>query len=242
MEIIQGLENIKRVFNQPVVTIGNFDGVHLGHQRIFERVKEESLRFGGESIVITFEPHPLKILSPTNFVPILTPFKMKMKFIEEIGIKTVLCIRFSLAFSEISPEDFIKKILVERLKVRKIIIGYNYHFGKDQRGDVKTLLEAGKSFNFETEVVDALKIDNIIVSSSKIRELIRNGNIENASRLLGRDYILIGKVIKGSGRGNHIGFPTANIEFQINSPQRGVFTLLRCFGIMKSSTVLPMLV
>lgn len=226
MEIIQGLENIKRSFNRPVVTIGNFDGVHLGHQRIFERVREESLRIGGESIIITFEPHPLKILSPKSFIPILTPFKMKIKFIEETGIKTVLCINFSSAFSEISPQDFIKTILVEKLNVRKVIIGYNYHFGKDQKGDVKTLLEAGKFFNFETEVIEALKIDNTIVSSSKIRELIKNGDIEKASRLLGRNYIIIGKVIKGSGRGMSIGFPTANIEILDQLyPKRGVYAV-----------------
>ncbi len=226
MEIIQGLENIKRSFNRPVVTIGNFDGVHLGHQRIFARVREESSRFGVESIVITFEPHPLKILSPKNFVPTLTPFKMKMKFIEEAGIKTVVCIQFSLAFSEISPQEFIKTILVEKLNVRKIIIGYNYHFGKDQKGDVKTLIEAGKYFNFETEVIEALKIDNTIVSSSKIRELIKNGDIEKASRLLGRNYIIAGKVIKGSGRGVGLGFPTANIEILDQlCPKKGVYAV-----------------
>lgn len=226
MEIIQGLENIKRSFKRPVVTIGNFDGVHLGHQRIFERVKQESLRLGAESIVITFEPHPLKILSPQNFVPILTPFKMKMKFIEEAGIETALCIQFSSSFSKISAQEFIKTILVEKLNIKKIIIGYNYQFGNDKKGDVKTLLEAGRSFNFETEVIEALKIDNIVVSSSKIRELIKNGDIEKASRLLGRDYIIIGKVIKGSGRGVSIGFPTANIEMSDQLyPKRGVYAV-----------------
>jgi len=226
MEIIQGIENIKRKFNKPVVTIGNFDGVHLAHQRIFKRVQEESSRFDGESIVITFEPHPLKILSPKDFIPLLTPFKMKMRLIEECGIKTVLCIQFSISFSEILPEEFIKNILIEKLNVRKVIIGYNYHFGKDQKGDVKTLIEAGKSFNFETEVIDALKIDDTVVSSSKIRELIKNGEIEKASKLLGRDYVLVGKVIKGSGRGNHLGFPTANIDISEQLiPQKGVYAV-----------------
>lgn len=226
MEIIQGIENIKRSFKNPIVTIGNFDGVHLGHQKIFERVKEESSRLDGESMVITFEPHPLKILSPENFIPILTPFHMKMRLIEETGIKTVLCINFSPAFSEINPDDFIKKILVEKLNIKKIIIGYNYHFGKDQKGDVKTLLKAGKIYFFETEVIEALKIDDVTVSSSKIRELIKDGEVEKASRLLGRDYIIVGKVIKGSGRGKDLGFPTANIEVSEQLfPKTGVYAV-----------------
>ena len=134
MEIIKGIENLKRPFKNPVVTLGNFDGVHLGHQRIFKRVKEEASKLHGEGVVITFEPHPLKVLAPEKFLPLLTPFRKKMMLIEKSGIEVVLCIEFSLVFSEISPLEFIKNILVEKIKVRKVIIGYNYHFGKGQKG------------------------------------------------------------------------------------------------------------
>ena len=114
MEIIFGISHLKRPFFNPVITLGNFDGVHLGHQKIFERVREEALKIHGEAIVITFEPHPLKVLSPQKCPPLLTPFRKKMMLLEQLGIKTVLCIEFSLAFSQISPFEFFKNILVEK--------------------------------------------------------------------------------------------------------------------------------
>ena len=212
MKIIKGIENLKSSFSHPVVTLGNFDGVHLGHQKIFKRVEEEALKIHGEGVVITFEPHPLKVLAPEKFLPLLTPFRKKMMLIEKSGIETVLCIEFSLAFSEISPLEFIQNILVEKVKVKKIIIGYNYHFGKGQRGDAQTLKDAGKVFDFEVEVMEPLKVDQTTVSSSKIRDLIQRGEVEEASKLLGRDYPIIGKVIEGAKRGQTLGFPTANLE------------------------------
>src|SRR4030043_937490 len=128
MEIIKGIENFKRSVRSPVVTLGNFDGVHLGHREIFKRVKEEASKIHGEGVVITFEPHPLKVLAPEKFLPLLTPFRKKMMLIEKSGIETVLCIEFSLAFSEISPSAFIKSILGEKGKGKKEIIGYNNIF------------------------------------------------------------------------------------------------------------------
>jgi riboflavin kinase/FMN adenylyltransferase len=226
MEIIQGIENLTRPLIHPVVTLGNFDGVHLGHQKIFERVKEEASKVYGEAVVITFEPHPLKVLSPEHFLPLLTPFRKKMMLIEKSGIETVLCIQFSLAFSEISPFEFIKHILVEKIKVNKVIIGYNYRFGKKQGGDAQTLIQAGKLFHFEVEVVEALKIDQTIVSSSKIRDFIQKGKVEKASKLLGRDYPIIGKVVEGSRRGQSLGFPTANLEISDELyPKTGVYAV-----------------
>jgi len=226
MEIIKGIENLKRSLRNPVVTLGNFDGVHLGHQKIFERVKEEASRIQGEAVVITFEPHPLKVLSPEHFLPLLTPFRKKMMLIEKSGMETVLCLQFSLAFSEISPGEFVKNILVERVKVRKVIIGYNYHFGNKQGGDAQSLIQAGELFHFEVEVVEALKIDQTIVSSSRIRDFIQKGEVEKASKLLGRDYPMIGKVIEGSKRGHSLGFPTANLEIADELyPKTGVYAV-----------------
>ena len=226
MEIILGIDRLKRPFNNPVVTLGNFDGVHLGHQNIFKKVKEEASKLHGEAVVITFEPHPLKILSPQHCPPLLTPFKKKMMLIEKSGIQIVLCIEFSLAFSEISPFQFIKNILVEKMKVRKIIVGYNYHFGKKQRGDVRILKQLGKLFNVEVEVMEPLKIGPTPVSSSKIRDLIKNGQVEEASKLLGRGYPIIGKVVQGAKRGYTLGFPTANLETSDELyPQKGVYAV-----------------
>lgn len=226
MEIILGINQLKRALVNPVVTLGNFDGVHLGHQKIFERLKEEALKIRGEAIVITFEPHPLKVLSPQHCPPLLTPFKKKMVLIEKSGIGTVLCIEFSLAFSEISPFEFIRNILVERMKVKKIIVGYNYHFGRKQRGDVRILRNIGQVLDVEVEVMEPLKIDQTPVSSSRIRELIKEGLVEEASRLLGRDYPIIGKVVQGSKRGHSLGFPTANLEISDELyPKKGVYAV-----------------
>ncbi len=226
MEIIRGIDNLKRSLRNPVVTLGNFDGVHLGHQQIFKRVNEEALKFHGEGIVITFTPHPLKVLAPEKFLPLLTPFSEKMRLIEKSGIQTVLCIEFSPAFSEITPSKFIEAILVQKINVKKVIIGYNYHFGKDQKGDAQTLKEAGKVFHFEVEIMDALKVDETVVSSSKIRDFIQRGKIEEASRLLGRDYRIIGKVVQGAKRGGTLGFPTANLEFTDELyPKGGVYAV-----------------
>jgi riboflavin kinase / FMN adenylyltransferase len=226
MEIIKGIESLKRSIRNPVVTLGNFDGVHLGHQQIFKRVMQEATKNHGEGVVITFEPHPLKVLAPEKFSPLLTPFRKKMMLIEKSGIESVLCIDFSLAFSEISPFEFIKNILVEKVKVKKVIIGYNYHFGKEQRGDAQTLKDGGRVFDFEVEVVEPYKVGETAVSSSKIRNLIQRGEVEEASRLLGRDYPIIGKIVEGAKRGKTLGYPTANLEISDELyPKTGVYAV-----------------
>ena len=226
MEIINGIENLRRSLRNAVVTLGNFDGVHLGHQQIFKRVREEASKLDGEAVVITFEPHPLKVFAPERFLPLLTPFRKKIRLIEECGIETVLCIEFSPAFSEISPSEFVQSILVQKVKVRKVIIGYNYHFGKGQKGDARTLKDAGEVFNFDVEIVEPLRVGQTIVSSSKIRDLIQRGEVEDASRLLGRDYPIIGRVVKGAKRGGTLGFPTANLEISDELyPKTGVYAV-----------------
>jgi riboflavin kinase/FMN adenylyltransferase len=226
MEIIFGIDHLNRLFLNPVVTLGNFDGVHLGHQKILARLQEEASKIRGEAVVITFEPHPLKVLSPEHCPPLLTPFRKKMMLIENLGIQTVLCIQFSLSFAEVSPLEFIRSILVEKVKAKKIIVGYNYHFGKGKSGDAETLKTACKRFGIEVEVMEALTIDHMIVSSSRLRELIRDGEVERAAKLLGRDYPVIGKVVGGSKRGHALGFPTANLEISDELyPKTGVYAV-----------------
>jgi len=226
MEIILGIDQLKKPFVNPVITLGNFDGVHLGHQRIFEKLKDEARKIHGEAVVITFEPHPVKVLSPEYFLPLLTSFRKKMMLIEKSGIERVLCIEFSLAFAEIYPSEFVRDILVKKVNVKKIIVGYNYHFGKGKSGDVEFLKNICKLFNIGVEVMEALIIDHTIVSSSKIRELIRGGEVEKASKLLGRDYPIIGRVVEGSKRGHTLGFPTANLEISDELyPRAGVYAV-----------------
>jgi len=226
MEIILGIDHLKRPLTNPVVTLGNFDGVHLGHQKIFARVMEEAIKIDGEAVVITFEPHPLKVLSPEHCPPLLTPFRKKMMLIEKSGIDTVLCIEFTTAFSQISPLAFMNTILVEKMRARKIIVGYNYHFGKDKGGDVETLKTVGKSFHVDVDVMEPLTIDGTVVSSSKIREFIKAGDVETAAKLLGRDYPVIGNVVEGAKRGHTLGFPTANLAISEEVyPKAGVYAV-----------------
>jgi len=212
VETIFGIDRLSRRLVNPVVTLGNFDGIHLGHQKIFERVRTEASTMGGESVVITFEPHPLKVLSPRSCPPFLTPLRKKILLIEQAGMDVVLCIEFTKAFSEISPFDFVKNILVERVGARKVIVGYNYHFGKNKKGNPQTLKQIGGLFNIQVEIIGPLSIEGTTVSSSKIRELIKKGQVEKASKLLGRHYPILGKVIEGAKRGHLLGFPTANLE------------------------------
>jgi riboflavin kinase/FMN adenylyltransferase len=226
MEIILGIDQLKRSFNNPVVTLGNFDGVHLGHQTIFGKVREEAQKKNGEAVVITFEPHPLKVLSPKTCPPLLTPFRKKMMLIEKSGIDTVFCIEFTPVFSKISPFDFIKDILIGKVKAKEIVVGYNYHFGRKQRGDVEILRQVCKLFQVDVEVMEPLRIGSTTVSSSKIRALIKEGEVEEASKLLGRNYPIIGKVVQGAKRGQTLGFPTANLEISDELyPKAGVYAV-----------------
>ncbi len=226
MEIIQGIENLEKPLKNPVVTLGNFDGVHLGHQRIVEKVKNEAHRIGGESVVITFEPHPLKILSPEKCPPLLTPFKKKILFLEKTGVDKVLCIHFTRAFAELSPSEFVTTVLIEKVGVRKVFIGYNYRFGKGKSGDASALKEMAAHYGVDVEVVDPLSVGETVVSSSRIRELLKEGDVKKAAILLGRDYPVIGRVIEGTKRGHLLGFPTANLEMgEELYPRAGVYAV-----------------
>jgi len=226
MEIIRGIDHLKRPLTNPVVTLGNFDGVHLGHQKIFAKVSEEAVKRNGEAVVITFEPHPLKVLSPEHCPPLLTPFRVKMKLIETSGMDIVLCVEFTKAFSQMTPPEFIKNVLIEKVGARKIIVGYNYHFGKNKQGDVETLRTVGASLHMDVDVMEPLIIDSTIVSSSKIRSLIKGGDVETAAKLLGRNYPIIGSVVEGAKRGHTLGFPTANLAISEEVyPKAGVYAV-----------------
>jgi riboflavin kinase/FMN adenylyltransferase len=226
VETIFGIDRLTRRLVNPVVTLGNFDGIHLGHQKILERVKTEASRIGGESVVITFEPHPLKVLSPESCLTLLTPFRRKILLIEQSGMDVLLCIEFTKTFSEMSPSDFVKNILIEKVGAQKVIVGFNYHFGKNKKGNPQILKQIGSLFNLQVEIIDSLIIEETTVSSSKIRELIKNGQVEKASKLLGRHYSILGKVIEGAKRGHLLGFPTANLEISEElTPLPGVYAV-----------------
>jgi riboflavin kinase/FMN adenylyltransferase len=213
MEVIEGHRCLQKPLRNPVVTLGNFDGVHMGHQEILSRVKKRAHELEGTSLVYTFFPHPFSVLTQQEqqFLNITT-LEEKLKLIEESGIDCVICEPFTLEFSRITAQQFVEDILHRRIGVKEIFVGEDFSFGSKQQGNVFYLRKMGKMLDYRVSIVEAIPVGNIIVKSSKIREFIQMGEIAVANRLLGRNYSLTGRVIRGKGRGAHLGFPTANIK------------------------------
>jgi riboflavin kinase/FMN adenylyltransferase len=213
MNIIYDLNELKEPLKNPVLTIGNFDGVHKGHLVLFDRVKARAKAINGQSAVMTFEPHPIKVMKPGNGPPLITPIKQKLDLISSAGIDVIFCIPFTRQFASISAEDFVQDILVGRLGIKEIVVGYDYTFGYKRLGNISLLQEMGDKLGFTVHVVDPMRLDNALVSSTSIRELVQEGNLSEAKKLLGRDYQICGTVIKGKNRGGRLlGFPTANLK------------------------------
>jgi len=228
MEIINGIENIKGRFKNPVVTIGNFDGIHLAHRSIFEKVIERARAIDGESIVITFEPHPIKLFQPTVILPLITSYEKKIQLIEEVGVSTLIRIDFTKEFANISARDFIIEILCHKIGMKEIVVGYDCSFGKNRQGNANLLQEMAKDLGFKVHVMEPMKLNGTPVSSTKIREMIKDGQVKEAKRLLGRNYQIRGNVIKGRDRGGRLlSFPTANLKWTDELfPKVGVYTVL----------------
>lgn len=232
MKIIQGLEKLKSNYPNTVLTIGNFDGVHLGHQKIFSMVKKSAHRFKGTSMVMTFKPHPLKVLSPEREIKILTTFDEKAKLIERAGIDVLLCVEFTKEFANMLPDEFIKNILVDTISAKEVVVGSNYAFGKNKKGSVELLRRRGRKHGFSVRVVRHAKVDGKIVSSSSIRSLLLKGAVYEASHFLGRAYSVEGEIIRGKGRGARLlHVPTANITTPVEIvPREGVYAVRVCLG------------
>ena len=195
------------------VTIGTFDGVHLGHRIILEKVVREAKANNGKSILITFWPHPRFILNPKDdSLKLLSTFEEKVDLVEQIGIDYIVKLTFTPAFSNLSADHFVRQVLVDGVGTNKLFIGYDHHFGNNREGNIEFLKERSQGYGFDVLEILRQDIDDIGVSSTKIRNAISSGNIPLASTLLGREYSLTGTVIHGQKRGRSIGFPTANIQ------------------------------
>lgn len=226
MEIIRDLSK-PLAFKNPVVTIGNFDGVHLGHQKIFNQVVDKAEEIGGTPIAITFQPHPVRVLAPERGLKMINIPDDKQTLIGEIGIKALICISFSKNFAHTDPDDFIKNVLVDMIGAKWVIVGHKYAFGKGKKGTTSTLRVKGRKYGFRVHVVRYARVDDGIVSSSKIRSLLLRGRVSEASSMLGRAYHIGGTVIKGAGRGGPLlHTPTANIT-TLNEliPKEGVYAV-----------------
>ncbi len=207
-----------------VVVLGNFDGIHIGHQKLLEKAREEAKYKKIEVVVFSFYPPPTWVLSDKK-KKLITSREEKVKLMKEYGVNTFIEYPFDIEFSKITPSDFVRDILVKKLKAKSIVIGRNYHFGKRREGDSEYLKNIGKDNAMDVSVVDTVKIENRVVSSSVIRDLIAEGNIELVSKMLGRNYSVEGTVMHGKKLGRTIGFPTANLSTDNNRvyPPNGVY-------------------
>ena len=227
MHIVYDLNELIGPLRNPVLTIGNFDGVHKGHLALFDKVMERAKAINGQSVVMTFDPHPIKVMNPGNGPPLITPIEQKLELISKAGIDVIICLAFTPEFASMSAEDFVQDILMDRLGVREIVVGYDYTFGHMRQGDVSLLREMGDRLGFRVHLTGPIHLDDAVVSSTSIRELVQQGNLVDAKKFLGRDYQICGTVVKGKGRGGRLlGFPTANLKpVDELIPRRGVYAV-----------------
>jgi riboflavin kinase/FMN adenylyltransferase len=211
MKIIRNLSHIGELRN-PVVTIGNFDGVHVGHRQIFRQLKQAAVDANGVSVVITFEPHPLKVIPSGKKIRLISTYKEKERLLEASGIDYLVVIPFTREFAAISAREFVSDVLVRSIGIRKLIIGYDYAFGRNREGNIGFLRLLGKEYGFAVEVLEPIWDGKTLFSSTNIRKMVEEGNVADVVRLLGRHFSIAGEVVHGHHRGKLLGFPTANIQ------------------------------
>src|SRR4030067_27376 len=212
--------------DRPVVTLGTFDGVHVGHQILIKRVVQKAQELKKKSVVVTYEPHPQTVVSPLNAPLLLTALEEKVPLLEQLGIDELLIINFDQELSNFTTQEFIEEILVKKLNPAHLIVGYNHAFGKNREGKVENLRDAGSIYNFGFEMVDPVDTKDNVISSSKIRKELTLGNFRAAKKMLGHSYPIFGTVIFGSGLGATLGYPTANLSVASNKllPKSGVYS------------------
>ncbi|WP_353573219.1 bifunctional riboflavin kinase/FAD synthetase [Candidatus Albibeggiatoa sp. nov. BB20] len=226
MEFIRSISQLRPQHHQCVATIGNFDGVHRGHQTVIQQVKTESLDLDLPATVIIFEPQPQEFFVPDKAPTRLTRLREKLFAFQRYGVDRVLCLRFDKRLANLEPDDFIQQILINGLGIKHLVVGDDFHFGKQRHGNYKVLQDAAKQHQFEIEKQRTFIIDAERVSSTRIRHALAQGDMQLANELLGRPYMLSGRISYGQQRGRTIGFPTANIFLHRHkSPLLGVFAV-----------------
>lgn len=226
MQIIRGLAHTIPLEHGCVLTIGNFDGLHLGHKAVIEKLAQQGKLLGLPVVVIIFEPQPLEYFLGTNAPSRLTRLREKVIQFSELPVDELVILRFNRAFANYDAENFIEQILVKQLNVKHLVIGDDFHFGKARRGNFAMLREKGKLFGFKVENTQSYQVQGLRVSSTLIRDALGDGNLKRAAKLLGRSYSICGRVAHGNKLGRTLGFPTANIQLlRKNTPVNGVFAV-----------------
>lgn len=211
MRVIRHLERVGSRLPRVVLTLGNFDGVHLGHQAIVRRAVTEARALGGPAVVMTFYPHPITVVAPDRAPPLLQTLRDRLAALRALGTDLCVVQRFTPSFAGLEPAAFVRDVLLPRLEVAHVVVGYDVTFGRDRSGTVDTLRSLGATHDFTVDTVGPVTVDGFTVSSSAIRRLLAAGDVGQAARLLGRPYALRGRVVGGERRGRSLGFPTANL-------------------------------
>ena len=226
MIIFKSVSEIKEKLRHPAVTIGNFDGVHLGHREIFRRVRELAGAADGVSVVVTFVPHPLRVVSPGTGVKLITSPGAKEGLIEASGIDYLLEIPFNAAFAAVSAQEFVEEILVGAIGMEQLVIGYDYAFGRGREGDVTLLRQLGERFGYSVELLPPITNGATVYSSTAVRNMVGEGDVKGVVSILGRHFCLAGTVVHGQHRGRGLGFPTANLQTEEELlPAAGVYAV-----------------
>ncbi len=216
MIVIEQIEDLEDGYPFPAVALGTFDGVHLGHRKILDRVVRRARREGGTAVVFTFARHPMEVVNPSKAPPLITPLAIKRDIMAAVGIDLMVAVNFTPALAETSPRDFVKRYLVDRLGARCVCIGYDFAFGQARAGSPELLKELGEVYRFELDVVPAMRVDGHVISSTHIRRLLAHGELRQATRCLGRPYAILGVIEHGDKRGRGLGYPTANLPAAID--------------------------
>lgn len=223
MKIYEFLNNFEK-FPNPVLTIGNYDGIHIGHKRIIERVKERAYAINGTSMLMTFFPHPVSVVKPDKILCLITPLEVRKRLIAESGIDVLLVLPFTEEFRQLTPREFVEDILIKTLDIKGLIVGYDFKFGQGGKGNTELLKQFSEEYGFFFEVIEAITLDGEKIGSNRIRKLIMEGDTKKAERFLGRPHAIEGRVTHGDGRGKGLGFPTVNLETEYELiPKDGVY-------------------
>lgn len=241
MRVLRSLEDAEKYCSNAVIAVGNFDGVHRGHEAILEHLIVRSGELSAPNMVVTFEPHPQLLIGRKPPLPILTPTVRKLELLSRYAINAILLIPFTKEFSKITAETFVKTTYVEKLGIQEIIVGYSHKFGKNGQGDQGLLKKLSEQYGFATHIVQPILLEGSPVNSSNIRSLLSVGEISAAERMLGYPYSIAGIVVRGNGRGNQLCFPTANLETHdphVQIPKRGVYAVRVCLEEKKLNGVM----
>src|SRR5262245_12119725 len=226
MQIIYFPDAPRPKWPTPVAALGNFDGLHRGHQKLIEQVRVRAAERGGTAVAVIFDPHPPQVLRPDKAPPLLMTLEQKLEAFDRAGLAAVAIVRFTRELSQWEPETFVETVLLDWLRVSEVWVGENFLFGRDRRGTFTLLRALGEDRGFRTEKIEPVRYKDFVVSSTRVRHLIGEGRVDEAGALLGRHYTINGVVVHGDGRGRDLGCPTANLDVQT--------ALLPAFGIYVS--------